>query len=733
MRKIRIDIVFAVLIATLAFVNVSVGHASAAMHYVNPGESIQAAVNAADPGDTIIVRDGTYTENVDVNKQLIIRSENGPANCVIRAVNPNDHVFEVTADNVTINGFTVTGATGRSMAGIYLGGGVEYATISNNSISGNHRGVILSYSDNNTLSANNITSSDISTDGGMYPGIGIVLDHSNANSILDNTISFNNCMGIDFYFSAFNRILRNEISNNFAGIYMNRGSNNTISANNVTSNEQCLSFEGAGNVNNILYLNNFIRGRWSNFMAPDSRNTWNSPEEITYTYRGNTYTSYLGNYWNDYTGSDADGDGIGETPYSIGSDADNYPLMEPFENYVGGAPLDTTPPVWPEGSRLEASDITQTSLSLTWTAATDNVGVTAYRISCNGQQIAEVPGDVLNYQVTDLVPGTQYTFQVQAGDAAGNWSTDGPSVTATTQPPTEEAFLYFDPPQYHLTVGETVAVSLIVRNAVDLYGIDVQLHFDPAVVEVTPGGLTIGDIVAGLTVDTHTYFDNDTGLVRVVTSRRGDQYQEGFTGTGELFRVTFRGRAPDATSLSFGPVKLSDSQGQEISCTTEAGFIEVVPFVTVRGQVRLQGVRGYAGGVQLSLVDQTGREVASTTSSTDGNYEFSRTHDGNPIPPGTYRVIAVKTPGYLRAASPEFTVTGDIYEFELLPLELLAGDISGDNIVDIDDLLILRGAYDTIQGEENYHPAADLNANGKVDLFDLVLLARNYTKEGFAY
>jgi hypothetical protein len=61
-----------------------------------------------------------------------------------------------------------------------------------------------------------------------------------------------------------------------------------------------------------------------------STNIWNSPLEITYTYDGTTYKSYLGNYWDDYKGTDADVDGIGDTHYI----SDDYPLMKPFENYI---------------------------------------------------------------------------------------------------------------------------------------------------------------------------------------------------------------------------------------------------------------------------------------------------------------------------------------------------------------------------------------------------------------
>jgi len=85
-------------------------------------------------------------------------------------------------------------------------------------------------------------------------------------------------------------------------------------------------------------MNNFINNS-ENGYSQGSNNTWHSPSPITYTYNGNTYTNYLGNYWDDYNGSDGNGDGIGDTPYYIDEDNnDYYPLMQLWENYVHAAP-----------------------------------------------------------------------------------------------------------------------------------------------------------------------------------------------------------------------------------------------------------------------------------------------------------------------------------------------------------------------------------------------------------
>jgi len=107
-------------------------------------------VNNATDGDTIIVRDGIYYENVDVNKQLTLKSENGSASTIVQAAHINDHVFEVTANYVNISGFRITGSRGvwgmpglgivASGIGLYT---ANYRNVSDNILSENACGIHL--------------------------------------------------------------------------------------------------------------------------------------------------------------------------------------------------------------------------------------------------------------------------------------------------------------------------------------------------------------------------------------------------------------------------------------------------------------------------------------------------------------------------------------------------------------------------------------------------------------
>ncbi|MBT9141599.1 MAG: hypothetical protein DDT30_02199 [Dehalococcoidia bacterium] len=58
----------------------------------------------------------------------------------------------------------------------------------------------------------------------------------------------------------------------------------------------------------------------------------------------------------------------------------------------------------------------------------------------------------------------------------------------------------------------------------------------------------------------------------------------------------------------------------------------------------------------------------------------------------------------------------------------LAGDATGDGKVDTFDLSTVARAFNTGKGDAGWNPEADLNQVGIVDIFDLVLVARNFEK-----
>ena len=113
------------------------------------------------------------------------------------------------------------------------------------------------------------------------------------------------------------------------------------------------------------------------------------------------------------------------------------PAMTWLKGYVvGSAGGDTQAPSVPAG--LTAPATTSSSISLAWTASTDNVGVTGYQIlrapGASGGTFAQIATATTNsYVNTGLAANTTFRYQVRAVDAAGNASAVSNTVTATTQ------------------------------------------------------------------------------------------------------------------------------------------------------------------------------------------------------------------------------------------------------------------------------------------------------------
>lgn len=106
----------------------------------------------------------------------------------------------------------------------------------------------------------------------------------------------------------------------------------------------------------------------------------------------------------------------------------SYGEVEDYTINLGGVGADTQAPTAP--SNLVASNVAQTTLSLSWNASTDNVGVTGYDIFQGTTNIGTVTGTSAN--INGLSPATAYSFKVRAHDAAGNNSGFSNTVNVTT-------------------------------------------------------------------------------------------------------------------------------------------------------------------------------------------------------------------------------------------------------------------------------------------------------------
>lgn len=181
--------------------------------------TIQEAINAANPGEVVYVPNGIYFENVVLNKSVTLVGES-PGNTIIDGGGRSGVLIQVTADNVSVSGFTIRNGTfGVSMVNSRFG------NINGNSMEGDTQGIYLQNSDNNLVTANNLTN-DASA---------ITIQQSNGNSILANSLMNNYNPGISIYDSHSNTVSRNFIENNPAyGIYLENCQNTTISDNSVT-------------------------------------------------------------------------------------------------------------------------------------------------------------------------------------------------------------------------------------------------------------------------------------------------------------------------------------------------------------------------------------------------------------------------------------------------------------------------------------------------------------------
>lgn len=219
---------------------------AATIHVDADGQSIQAAVDAAAPGDLLLIADGEYIENVSINKQILLHgvfAENGfGGNGVV-----------IVAQDTTLPVITVAGATGVTIDGINVKGSTKEAgilvlrsvstTVTRSSAVENRIGISLIESRSSNITNNRTEFNDT---------YGIYLERSNENTIRKNRAGQNLDKGIFLSYANRNEISDNSTNHNvWNGILLWDSDNNKITNNKAYRNMySIIESESTGNIYN---------------------------------------------------------------------------------------------------------------------------------------------------------------------------------------------------------------------------------------------------------------------------------------------------------------------------------------------------------------------------------------------------------------------------------------------------------------------------------------------------
>jgi nitrous oxidase accessory protein NosD len=269
-----------VILAVLLALQAIAGSASAATIYAGPGDSIQTAVNNARPGDTIVVKPGTYAGGIEISTANLTVVSSSPYRAIIKAKN---NAFNIYESNITIKNFDIRGP-------------------------GKSSGVCFSFSRNEY------------TNGAF------------SCTVQNNRISdFNMGVDVGFYiYSGSEYILNNDISNCEIGIYAYdlMFKTLTVSGNRITDCDNGLYLIDASCIVTNNYFNNM-----ENVNAPDgARSILNTTKITGENIIGGPYLG--GNYWATPSGdgfsqthSDNNGDGFADEPYRLDEYCDSVDYL----------------------------------------------------------------------------------------------------------------------------------------------------------------------------------------------------------------------------------------------------------------------------------------------------------------------------------------------------------------------------------------------------------------------
>ncbi len=276
------------------------------------------------------------------------------------------------------------------------------------------------------------------------------------------------------------------------------------------------------------------------------------------------------------------------------------------------APPDTTPPSVPTG--LTVTSTTASSVSLSWTASTDNVGVTGYNIYRAGVQIGT--SSVVLYTDTNLTAATNYTYTVAAFDAAGNVSAQTTSVSATTNTSSPTVSIALPASNQMVSGMTTIAANATgspgiagVQFQVDGVNMGAQLTSTPYSTGWNTSKTADGShVLTAIAVDSAGNHAVSSGVTVMVNNTSGRTYTTNFPLTenpiSEGGNWTNGGQSPaldwtncrTSSGLAYGTENINSGTDDDSTCILTGTW---GPNQTATGVVRAVGL--YALGLEVEL------------------------------------------------------------------------------------------------------------------------------------
>jgi parallel beta-helix repeat protein len=286
-------ITLALLVASGVALAAGIGSAGAQSSVVGPGESIQKAVNAAHPGDTIVVR-GVHREDVVIRKNGIkLRGDDavieaptrakadspcsrafGPeAICVLGDDNiktgklEGQRVSDVSVSGFTIRGFKIAGKVGESAYVIDLTGARNATVVGNRLIGNVAKGILAFSSINTTVARNDITGAPR----GEIEGEGISISDGRNTKIVNNVVK-DYWIGIEADANSVNTTIagNKSIGNSHTGISSFEATGTKMLSNTTRRNEEVGIFLGIAERANAKVVGNNISGSAWGILVTDA-------------------------------------------------------------------------------------------------------------------------------------------------------------------------------------------------------------------------------------------------------------------------------------------------------------------------------------------------------------------------------------------------------------------------------------------------------------------------------